>query len=808
MSGDSSPELKAEIGHVLLLDIVGYSKLLITQQGELLETLKQLVQETAPVRSAKERGALVLLPTGDGMALVFRDPLEAPLECALQLGAALRQHPELQLRMGIHSGPIRQVLDVNERTNVTGAGIDVAQRVMDCGDAGHILVSKRVADDLAPYPRWHAQLHDLGEAEVKHGVRVHLFNLYAEQAGNPERPAKLRPAEVPPVGAAAGGWKWRTTGLALAILMSLGVLTWWFVLRPGRPAPQFTAAPAAAVIPEKSIAVLPFDNLSADPENAFFADGVQDEILTNLAKIADLKVISRSSVMHYQRGVERDLRQIGKELNVAHLLEGNVQRAPNRVRVNAQLINARTNAHLWAQTYDRELSDIFAIQSEIAKAIAEQLHARLSPTEKSAIELPPTGDINAFDLYTQAKNLYLIGFGGSSGIATLEQAVDLLDQAVARDPSFFPAYCQLSRTHTAIYLLFDHSSARLAKAEAALQGAVRLRPDAAETHLARAFNLYSGYLDYDGAMAELEKARLTLPNDPQVFDLAGYILRRQGRWEESNRNLERAIELDPRNILTLQQTAGSYLMFRRYADARSLFARILAFVPDDPTTKVQLAFTEFEMRADTRPLREMVETIRNSDAAAVQTIAEYWLVCALAERDGAAATAALAATQKNPSIALSPLENLNFSHLFLEAVIARMTGDETKTQASLTAARREQETIVQAQPNFGPALSVLGLIDAGLGRKEEALREGRRAVELLPAEKDAMGGPAQVKYLAMIAAWAGEKDLACEQLASAVRLPSTVSYGELALLPFWDPLRSDPRFEKIVADLAPTAATR
>lgn len=800
MSGDSSPELKAEIGHVLLLDIVGYSKLLITQQGELLQILKELVQGTAAVQGAPN---LLRLATGDGMALVFRHDLEAPAECALQLGAALRQHPELHLRMGIHSGPIREVLDVNERANVTGAGIDVAQRVMDCGDAGHILVSKRVADDLAPYPRWHAQLHDLGEAEVKHGARVHLFNLYSASAGNPALPSKLGKISPVPLMTTGSGGKRPVLGLALAVLISLGGLVWWFTSQPRQPASQSAATRVLAAIPEKSIAVLPFDNLSADPENAFFADGVQDEILTNLAKIADLKVISRSSAMHYKRGVERNLPQIGQELNVAHLLEGNVQRAPNRIRVNAQLINARTNAHLWAQTYDRDLSDIFAIQSEIAKAIAEQLHARLSPTEKSAIELPPTGDINAFDLYTKAKNLYLVGFGGSSGISVLTDAADLLNQALARDPSFFPAWCQLSRTQMAIYLLFDHSSARLAQAEAALQGAVRLRPDAAETHLARAYSLYSGYLDYDGARAELEKARQTLPNDPQVFDLAGYIQRRHGHWEESNRNLERAIEFDPRNILTLQQTAGSYQMFRRYAEARSLFARILAFLPDDPTTKVQLAFTEFDEKADTGPLLGRVESIRAADAADVQTIAEYWLVGALAQRDAAAATEALAVTRKNPSIALSPLENLNFSHLFLEGLIARMSGDEEKARTAFTAARQKQEAIVQAQPNFGPTLCVLGLIDAALGRKEEALREGRRAVELLPAEKDAMGGPAQVKYLAMIAAWVGDRDLACEQLASAVRLPSTVSYGELALLPFWDPLRGDPRFEKIVADLAP-----
>ena len=374
-------------------------------------------------------------------------------------------------------------------------------------------------------------------------------------------------------------------------------------------APAATTPPPAQ-IPQKSIAVLPFENRSSDPENAFFTDGVQDEILTDLARIADLKVISRTSVMQYKTGAKRNLRQIGNELGVAHVVEGSVQRVGNRVRVNAQLIDARTDAHLWAQTYDRDLADVFAIQSEIAKTIADQLQAKLSPSEKSAIEQPPTTDITAFDLYSHAKNLFLKAFARTDGQADLLQAADLLKQAVARDPSFFQAYCQLAFTEINIYGVLDHNPAYLAQAEAALQSAARLRPDAGETHLARARNLYWGYLDYDGALRELEIARQSLPGEDWIFSLKGYIERRQGRWEKCIRDLKRATELDPRNVLTLQQLAVTYQQLRRYAEEKSTFERILAFEPNDPVTKSLYAFVELDSKADTRPLHEVIDSIR------------------------------------------------------------------------------------------------------------------------------------------------------------------------------------------------------
>ena len=343
--------------------------------------------------------------------------------------------------------------------------------------------------------------------------------------------------------------------------------------------------------------------------------------------------------------------------------------------------------------------------------------------------------------------------------------------------------------------------ARLAMAEAAIEAASRLFPDAGETHLARAENLYRGYLNYSDALAELEVAARALPNDPRVFELEGYIQRRQGRWEDAIRNLERAADLDPRNVFTLEQLALSYQLLRRYAETESLLDRVLTIEPNNLEIKAARAFVELDWKADTRPLHRLIDEIRATNSSATQTIANYWLFCALAERDAGGANDALIATGENP-ITLAN-ENVVFNRHFAEGVIARMTNDEAKARSAFSAARLEQQKIIDAQPNYGPALCVLGLIDAGLGRKSEAVREGSQAVEFLPLTKDAVGGAELVKYLATIAAWVDEKDLAFEQLEIVTNRPSSISYGQLKLLPFWDPLRGDPRFEKIVASLAP-----
>jgi TolB-like protein/class 3 adenylate cyclase/Tfp pilus assembly protein PilF len=808
-SANTNPDLPLEIAHILLIDVVGYSKLLVNEQIELLQELNRIVRSTDCFRAAEAAGKLIRVPTGDGMALLFFRSPEEPVRCALETSRTLKDHPHIQVRMGVHSGPVNRVTDVNDRTNIAGAGINIAQRVMDCGDAGHILLSKHLADDLAEYQHWRPHLHDLGECAVQHDLKLHLFNLYKGDLGNPHLPEKLKrgkrwkqaAASVQPISAP----RWpkfliAVTLVAAALALAISFLTFFHrasstTKSASSKTPEI--ATAASAFPEKSIAVLPFENLSDEKENAYFADGVQDEILTYLAKIADLKIVSRVSVMQYKSGVARNLREISQQLGVAHVVEGSVQRSANRVRVNAQLVDARTDRQLWAQTYDRDLADVFAIQSEIATAIARQLQAKLSPSEKSAIKLPPTSDITAFELYAQAKNVLAI----RNARANLLEAADLLNQAVTRDPSFFKAYCQLAHTHDRLYFLgYDHTPARLALAEAAIQTAFRLRPDAGEAHLARAQNLYRGYLDYDAALAELEVAGQTLPNDAGVFELKGYIWRRQGKQQQAVLSLERAIELDPRNTFTLQQIALSYHHLRRFAEERSVLDRALAIEPNDVDTKVARAFVEFHWKADTRQLHRTLYSIRAANPAAAKSIADGWLICALAERDADAARNATIAAGENPPLTD---EAVNFTRPFVEGLIARMSKDDAKAQAAFTAARAEQEKIIQAQPKYGPPLCVLGLIDAALGRKEQALREGRHAVEFLPVEKDAINGVAMIKYLAMIAAWAGDKDLACEQLALAIRPPSRLTYGQLKLLPFWDPLRGDPRFEKIVASLAP-----
>jgi TolB-like protein/class 3 adenylate cyclase/Tfp pilus assembly protein PilF len=794
----SDPHL--EIAHVLFIDVVGYSKLLVNEQRDVVQQLNQVVRKTPQFRKSEAAGKLIRIPVGDGMALVFFQTPEEPVQCAMEIARALKNHPHIRLRMGVHSGPVDQVKDVNDRSNVAGAGINIAQRLMDCGDAGHILLSKRVADDLAQDRHWHPLLHDLGEIELKHGDKIGIVNLYGENVGNAQSPERLKQRQATSTSTrdVTAIFRGKSALIAAAVLLAaaFGIGVWKF-----QQSQRNKSTSTSVAAPEKSIAVLPFENLSEEKANAFFANGVQDEILSDLARIADLKVISRTSVMPYKSGIARNLREIGQQLGVAHVVEGSVQRSGNRVRVNAQLVDARTDRHLWGQTYDRDLADVFAIQSEIAKTIADQLQAKLSPAEKNAIERPPTSDITAFDLYTRAKNLISrFGRSASDERAMHVQAVDLLNQAVARDPSFFDAYCQLAWVHDGAYFLgYDHTSARLAMADAAVQAASLLRPDAGETHLARGQNLYQGYRDYDGALAELELARQTLPNDWRVFFQSGLIERRQGRWEKSIRDLERAIELDPRNSFTLGQTAESYQTLRRYAEEKAALDRILAFEPNDAAIRAERALVELNSKADTQPLHQMVESIRTTNPSAVPSIANLWLFCALAERDAAASKNALIALGENP-FNLGLTDNVLLNRAFVEGVIARMTKDDDKAQLAFTTARTEQEKSVQAEPNYALPVCALALIDAGLGQKEAALREGRRAVELLPPEKDALDGPAMMRYLAMIAAWVGDKDLACEQLAVAIRLPSGVSYGQLKLLPFWDPLRGDPRFEKLVEE--------
>ena len=786
MSVEIKKEIQLEIAHVLFIDIVGYSKLSINDQRAAVEELNQIVRASEQFQRAEAANRLIRIPTGDGMVLVFYTSPDAPAQCAVEISRELKEHPRLQLRMGIHSGPVSGVVDVNERANLAGAGINMAKRVMDCGDAGHILLSKHVAEDLEEYEKWRPLLHDLGSCEVKHGVRVSVVNLYADQFGNAKVPRRFETVQK-----RRKRLRWVETAAALlALAVIVGGIAMFSRYRMR----------STLAVPEKSIAVLPFENLSEDKANAFFADGVQDEILTGLSRVADLKVISRTSVMQYKAGPKRNLREVAIDLGVAHVLEGTVQRAGGRVRVSAQLIDARSDTHLWAEHYDRDIADVFAIESEVAGMIVAQLQAKISPSEKAAIEQKPTADLTAHDLYIRAKTLITTSVFSTPQAESLSEAVRLLNEAIERDPAFALAYYQLAHTHDLLYFTgTDHTPARLAMADAAIQSLTRLLPNSGEAHLALAKHLYWGYLDYDRARNELSLAQKSLPNEPWAFVLAGYIDRRQGRWDQSIKNLERAVELDPQNAAILQQLALTYDLLRLYADEESVYDRAIAVTPKDAALRASRAEVELNWHANPRPLISTIEAFVAQDSSEAKHLAYAWIPGALSERDFDGASHALAAL---------PIDGcydntIPFPRSWCEGVVAQFRGDKAAAHAAFTSVRAEAAKIVTEQPNYAEALCVLGMADAALGNKEDAIREGRRAVELLPVTKDAIIGARLVHYLALIYAWTGEKDLALEQLSAAASLPGHLSYGYLRLHPYWDPLRGDPRFEKIVASLAP-----
>src|SRR5881398_1993484 len=552
---DEDKAKRLEIAHVLFMDIVGYSKLLTDEQSEALQELNQIVRSTEAAREAEAAGQLTILPTGDGMALVFTGSVEEPVECALEISHALRAQPSLPVRMGIHSGPVHHVKDANERENIAGIGINIAQRVMDCGDAGHILVSKRVADDLAQQRRWQPYLHELGDVEVKHGVVVSLVNLYAETIGNPTPPSRLGKARGSIPGSRVGTRKAlsplaRAIFIVAVLFVVLAIVSVIFapaIMRPLNqrrlatlPQPTATALPALAdtiksavakqitdelqgelsrkknaavepaptgsAIPEKSIAVLPFDNLSRDPDNAYFAEGVQDEILTRLAKVADLKVISRTSTQHF-KSTSDNLPQIAKQLGVAHILEGSVQKAADQVRVNVQLINAMTDAHLWAETYDRKLTDIFAVESDIAKTIAETLQAKITGSEKNSIAKAPTANPEAYELYLKGRFFW----NKRSGV-DLRKAIEFFNQAIAKDPSYALAYAGLADSYL---LLPNYGGAPTADvvppARAAVTKALELDDSLAEAHASLGL-LDTLDLRLERAITHFERAVQLKPN--------------------------------------------------------------------------------------------------------------------------------------------------------------------------------------------------------------------------------------------------------------------------------------------------------
>lgn len=800
MSKEVENDLELEIAHVLLIDVVGYSKLLVGGQIAVLDQLNHIVRGAQHFRSAETKGTLMRLPTGDGMALLFLDSPEAPVQCALEISRALREHPEMQLRMGAHSGPIKEVVDVNDRSNFAGSGINMAQRVLDCGDAGHILLSARLAEDLLSYQEWHPYMHDLGECEVKHGVKIHLFNLCKDGLGNPTLPEKVRQqrASLARVRRATAGWyraqsrsKRIVAAVAAALFLLAAAIVWRYARTPEQAWPPLS--------PEKSIAILPFASLSDDKANAYFADGVQDEILTDLAKLSGLKVISRTSVMRYKPGADWNTQSIGRELGVAHVLEGSVQRIANHVRVHAQLIETKTDRHIWANRYDRELSDVFAIQSEVAEEIVAQLRRQLSPSEKAAIEDAPTKNLVAYEGYVRAKSLIDGAVFSARATEDFTAAAQLLTEAVSQDRAFYLAYYQLAHTHDQLYLRSDQSSAHLALAESAIRSLQNLRPDSGEAHLALAKHLYWGYLDYERARQELALAEAKLPNDPTPPLLRGYMDRRQGAWDDSTKNLNRALELDPQNFFILQQLSISYQNQRRFRETAALLDRALVLAPNDLALGAQRAAVDLEWNANTKPLHDFVASVLATKPATIAVIADQWFYLALCERDFEATRDAL----RLLSADACQTEGVPFPRSWCAGVAARLGGDEELAGRKFREARAEVEKMVGQQPESGGAYCALGMIEAALGDATAAVRDGERAVQLLPVSKDAIHGSNLLAHLALIYAWTGRKDLALEKLAVVANIPGNITYGYLRLHPYFDSLRDDPRFAQITASLAP-----
>src|SRR5216117_2198548 len=434
MAAEVKKEIQLEIAHVLFIDIVGYSKLSINDQHAAIEELTKIVRASEQFQRAEAADRLIRIPTGEGMVLVLYTNPEAPVQCAVEISRALKEHPRLQVRMGIHSGPVSGVVDVTERANLAGAGINIAKRVMDCGDAGHILLSKHVAEDLEEYEQWRPLLHDRGTCEVKHGVRLSVVNLYDDRFGNATLPRKLETVQKRRT-------RLRWAAMTAALLALAAIIAGIVIFSRNRVRSVLTA-------PEKSIAVLPFENRSEEKANAYFAQGIQDEILTRLSKIADLKVISRTSTQHYKSAPE-NLPEIAKQLGVAHVLEGSVQKIGDAVRVNVQLINAATDSHLWADTFDRRLTDIFSVESEVAKAIADQLQAHLTGQEEQVLAARPTDNVEAYDAYLRGL-AYTLKTANTQANALGAQKY--LREAVRLDPKFALSWALLSNIDAVGYL--------------------------------------------------------------------------------------------------------------------------------------------------------------------------------------------------------------------------------------------------------------------------------------------------------------------------------------------------------------------
>jgi TolB-like protein/Tfp pilus assembly protein PilF len=795
MAAESETYSQLEIAHVLFMDIVSYSKLPIDQQSELLGQLNGIVRGTEQFRSAEAAGKLVRLPTGDGMALAFFTSVDAPVRCALEVAEALKSRPNIRLRMGVDSGPVDLITDVNDRPNVAGAGINMAQRVMDCGDAGHILLSRRVAGDLGQYSNWQPHLQDLGEAEVKHGVKVDLVNLFTENLGNPAVPDKVHRARRVEM---LRGRKHRNrriaiAGLALIVVLAGGAFWWWLKRAPSSVVAS-TTTPAIAA-PAKSIAVLPLENLSDDKENAFFADGIQDDVLTSLAKIKDLKVISRTSVMGYRNKGARNLREIGKELGVASVLEGSVRRVGNRVLVNVQLIDTATDQHLWAERYDRTLTDSISLQGELATEIAGALRSTLTAEEKARVESKPTDNPDAYVAYLRGREAQLRPETSRENFLSAES---FYKQAIALDPKFVLARARLSLVQALIYEYFEPgNAARLAESRANAEEALRLDPNSAEAHSSLA-RCAQNAGDAATTRRELETAVRLLPNDASLILTAAVTQWGMGWNDEAVANFKRATELGPREAKTFSSYGALLRELGRDAEARAAIDRALLLAPESVYFRLQRASAEISWTGDLKRAREILTQLPASQDPDGR-VTSAWCTLAIYERNFAEALRLLQAYSGDT---LPWADSGGFgaqdTKIFSEAIIRLYAGDYPRAYECFDAERWKGEADV-AHEESANGRAGMALLYAQMRWKESALKEAARAVEI-GAPADPIAKRWYHFNLARAYTWAGEPDAALKQIEIFLGLPSAYKPNNFRLDPVWDPIRKDPRFEKLLAN--------
>jgi TolB-like protein len=779
MAAEVKKEIELEIAHVLFIDIVAYSKLSINEQRAAVDELNQVVRTSEQLQKAEASDRLIKIPTGDGMALVFYTSLEAPAQCAVEISRAVKEHPRLQLRMGVHSGPVSGVIDVTGRANLAGAGLNIAQRVMECGDAGHILLSKHVAEDLEEYEHWRPLLHDLGTCEVKHGVRVGIVNLYADEIGNPQLPKKFqalkkRRAHV----------RWAEAAIALLVL---GAVVAAFVLVLRRPVRSTLAAP------EKSIAVLPFENLSRDPDNAYFATGIQDEILTRLAKIGALRVIARTSTQQYPAR-PGNLSEVARQLGVAHILEGAVQKAGDQAHINVQLIRATTNEHLWAESYDRKLENIFGVEAEVATAVADALKAKLSAGEQRALQKRPTNSQEAYDAYLRGLAYSLRPF--YNGEDNLD-AIKYFGEAARLDPKFALAWAWLGCESALGYfnrINTDFPALREAAKHAA-DKAIELQPDLSEAYLAQGYSHYYGESDYDSAIASFEKATSLSPKNSDVFRALGLIYRRKGEWQRSLDYLREATELDPRNTLFLSDLEDTLRSLRQYSAALKIADQILDIVPGNPDAQSE-KISNYQAQGNLPAAAQLLSTLHSkADYSLLAAQVDQWTY----ERRYANAIASL-------KEALSKSDAPWWFKLRYGQRLARLqqfAGDSLGARATWQQLQTEAESVGRAK---GKEFGVWELASAYLalgGGETKAFAILEQFTATPSFSKDVWRRSFWTAWMAEFAVQAGKKDLALDQLATSARNAVGVDYGDLKFNPVWDPLRGDPRFEKIVASLAP-----